>query len=173
MDPASRHLALVGFMGAGKTTLGEEVARRIGRAFVDVDREVEREAGTSVAAIFAERGEPEFRALETRHAVRVLRERRPAVVALGGGAVTSREVREALAEQALTVLLDVDVDEAWRRVGGDRPLARDEHAFRALFQEREPLYREVADATAADAEGVVLAAAGIGVEPGSLERLGG
>ena len=55
-------------MGAGKTTLGEEVARRIGRAFVDVDREVEREAGTTVAAIFAERGEREFRALEAGRA---------------------------------------------------------------------------------------------------------
>ena len=160
-------------MGAGKTTLGAEVARLVGRPFLDVDLEVEREAGTSVADLFARRGEAEFRALEARAALAILRERRPAVVALGGGAVTSAEVREALGEHALAVRLDVDVDEAWRRVrGGDRPLARDEAAFRALAHEREPLYREVADGTATDADGVVLACAGIRVEPGSLELLG-
>ncbi len=93
--------------------------------------------------------------------------------ALGGGAVTSAEVRAALRERAVTVFVDVDVDTAWQRVSGsDRPLAQDEGAFRRLFEERQPLYAEVADAVARDADDVVLAAAGIHVETGALERLG-
>ena len=156
-------------MGAGKTALGADVTRRIGREHVDVDAAV----ADDVAAFFREHGEPAFRAREEEITVRCLRAEPPAVLSLGGGAVTSAGVREALRERAVTVLVDVDVETAWRRArGGDRPLAQDEDDFRRLYEERAPLYREVADAVARDADDVVLAAAGVHVETGALERLG-
>jgi shikimate kinase / 3-dehydroquinate synthase len=160
-------------MGAGKSTVGREVADRLGREFVDLDREIEREAGRSVPQIFGERGETAFRVLETEAVRRALRKARPAVVALGGGAVTSEATRGLLRERAVTVHLEVDVEDAWRRVGGrDRPLAQDETRFRALFAERDPLYRDAAEARARDADDVVLAAGGVHVGVGALEQLG-
>ncbi|MEX2646547.1 MAG: bifunctional shikimate kinase/3-dehydroquinate synthase [Gaiellaceae bacterium] len=160
-------------MGAGKSTVGAEAARLLGRPFVDLDRELERETGSRVHQLFAERGEAEFRELEEEVAVEALADRSPAVVALGGGAVTSERIRESLAEAALTVWLRVDVDEAWRRAAGpERPLARDEGAFRALYAERAPLYEQAADAEAEDIDDVLLAAAGVHVESGALARLG-
>jgi shikimate kinase / 3-dehydroquinate synthase len=160
-------------MGAGKSTVGREVADRLGREFVDLDREIEREAGRSVPQIFGERGETAFRVLETEAVRRTLRKAQPAVVALGGGAVASEATRGLLQERAVTVHLEVDVDDAWRRAGGgDRPLAQDETRFRALFAERDPLYRDTSDARARDADDVVLAAGGVDVAVGALEQLG-
>jgi shikimate kinase / 3-dehydroquinate synthase len=168
-----RHLALVGFMGAGKTTIGREVAERLGRRFVDLDREIEREEGTPVAGLFAARGEAAFRVLERQAALEALRGGVPAVISLGGGALGSTRIRDGLGERALTVLLEVDVDEAWRRVGGsDRPLAQDEGEFRQLYEERRAVYDEAADARARDVDGVVLAAGGVHVESGALAWLG-
>jgi shikimate kinase/3-dehydroquinate synthase len=168
-----RHLALVGFMGAGKTTLGLTVAERLGRPFVDLDREIEREVRETIPEIFDRRGEAEFRVLEQVAAQETLCAAKPAVIALGGGAVTTPAIRSALREHALTVYVEIEPSLAWQRVQGfDRPLARDEESFRALHEQREPLYREVADATAEDVDDVVLAAAGVHVGVGSLELLG-
>jgi shikimate kinase / 3-dehydroquinate synthase len=159
-------------MGAGKSTIGEEVARRLGLAFRDVDREVERSLETSIASFFAAEGEEAFRVRETAMTVSALRSPQRAVLALGGGAVTSEPIRAALREHAITVLIDVDADTAWRRVEGtDRPLAQERTAFLALYDQRAPVYAEVSDATAGDADDVVLAAAGIHVERGALQRL--
>ena len=98
-----RHLALVGFMGAGKTTLGLTVAERLGRPFVDLDREIEREVRETIPEIFDRRGEAEFRVLEQVAAQETLCAAKPAVIALGGGAVTTPAIRSALREHALTV----------------------------------------------------------------------
>ncbi|MER3409712.1 MAG: 3-dehydroquinate synthase, partial [Thermoleophilia bacterium] len=171
MHALGRHLALIGFMGAGKTTLGQEVARRLGRPFRDLDQEIEFEEGP-IADMFARRGEAAFRALEVDHLERLLALADPMVVALGGGAVTLPRARALLRQRALVVLVPVEVEEAWQRVqGSDRPLARSKEEFRRLYAERQPLYREVADAAASDADGIVLAAAGIVVEEGGLDRL--
>ena len=113
-----RHLALAGFMGSGKTTLGETVARRLGRRFVDLDDVIEARAGIAVAELFTTRGEAGFRALEEEIAREVLRDGEPAVVALGGGAVLSERTRGDLAARAFTVLVDVDPQIAWERVAG-------------------------------------------------------
>jgi shikimate kinase/3-dehydroquinate synthase len=167
-----RTIALVGFMGAGKTTLGREVAARLGRAFADSDHEVESRTGRRVADLFAE-GEPRFRAVEEEVVLSLLDRAEPAVVALGGGAVLSGATRKALAERAVTILVDVDPATAWERArGGDRPLAQDEAAFHALFEERRQVYDAVADGVARDVDDVVLAAAGVHVGVGSLEVLG-
>ena len=145
-------------MGAGKTT----AARELGLRAVDADDLVEAAAGKPVAEIFRDEGEAAFRAHEER----------AIVLALGGGAVTSPLVRDALGE-TLTIWLDVDVDTCWERVrDSDRPLARDEGEFRRLFQERRRLYADVADVVARDVHDVVLAVAGIHVERGALRRLG-
>jgi shikimate kinase / 3-dehydroquinate synthase len=168
-----RHIALVGFMGAGKSTLGAELASLLGRPFVDVDAEVEQVGGAPIGEIFAARGEAGFRALEEWVAGVDLRTREPAVIALGGGALGSEKTRETLRETAFTVFLDVDVETAWQRAQGtERPLAQDEESFRRLYAERRPIYEHVADATAADAESVVLAAGRVHVEEDALARLG-
>jgi shikimate kinase/3-dehydroquinate synthase len=169
LNALGRHLALTGFMGAGKTTIAPELAARLGRRVAGID------AGLPVTSMFSTVGEKGFRVQEARRVRAVLDVRVPAVIDLGGGAVKSPSVRDALADGAFTVLLDVDAETAWERCGGtDRPLAQDRDQFRALHAERLPLYREVADAVVAsgDVDGAVLAAAGVHLELGALERLG-
>ena len=159
-------------MGAGKTTLGAETARRLNRLLRDVDEVLESSQQRTIPELFAE-GEAVFREIEERVVRGLLAHPRPSVIALGGGAVTTPQVRMLLHEHAVTVWLDEDVDTCWARVrGSDRPLAQDELEFRRLFEERRPLYVATADAVVRDADDVVLAAAGVHVERGALRRLG-
>ena len=169
-----RHIALIGFMGAGKSSVGAEVAARLDRPFFDTDEEVERREGMSIADLFKfTLGEEVFREREEQVAADVLASSPPAVVALGGGAVMSAATRERLKTRAFTVLLDVGPGVAWKRVlGSARPLASVEEEFRALYAERLPLYGDTADARATDADGVVLAAGAVDVRTGALELLG-
>jgi 3-dehydroquinate synthetase len=156
-------------MGAGKTTLGVEVAERLGRPFIDVDAAIEAEHG-EIWELFAQQGEAAFRELEARFVRESCARAEPAVIAVGGGAVETRALLEEL--PAFVVHLDVDLGTAWARVQGSRrPLARDEAEFRSRYARRAPLYAQVADAVAQDADGVVLAAGGVHVESGSLARL--
>ena len=156
-------------MGAGKSTIGEEVARQSGRPFVDLDRELEQRHGP-IAEQF-ERSEAEFRRAEEQLATEALASSEPAVVSLGGGAVLSGRTRELLRGRAYTLWVSVDVDEAWRRVGGgDRPLARDQGDFKRLYDERRPLYEEVSAGTVETAEDSPLAALCVRVERGALQR---
>jgi shikimate kinase/3-dehydroquinate synthase len=166
----NRHLVLVGFMGAGKTAIGADVAERLGRPFLDVDDEIERAEGP-IWDLFAQQGESAFREIEARFVREACNRREPSVIAVGGGAVETRRLLGEL--EAFTVHLDVDVETAWQRVQGSRrPLARDETEFRRRYELRRPLYEEVADVRAGDAVDVLLAAAGVHVEVGALERLG-
>ena len=172
MKPDQRHVALIGFMGAGKTTVGFDLARQLERPFVDVDVELERRHGLTIAERFEQRGEPWFRNAEAELTRLALASPEPSVLALGGGAIKLPETREALARHAFTALVEVDVDEAWRRVSDtNRPLARDEGEFRRLYAERDPLYREAADAVAPDVDGVLLALGRVVVERGAVARL--
>ena len=165
LNALGRHVALIGFMGAGKSTLVHPLAERLGRPGVDLD--------DGATEIIQERGMDAFRAHELQRTLFFLEGREPGVFALGGGAVATDEIRDELARSAFTVLLDVDVETAWSRCGdGDRPLAQDEAEFRRLWEERQPLYRAVADATVGDLDGALLACAGIHYELGALERLG-
>lgn len=171
MAPLDKHVALIGFMGAGKTVLGPDVALRIGRRFVSVDDAVERTAGRSIPELFTE-GEARFRELEAQVAIDVLHSRPPKVIELGGGAVANEHTRAVLREHAITVWLDADVDSCWQRTRhSDRPLARNRDDFVRLYAERRPVYETTADATVHDADDVVLAAAGVHVERGALQRL--
>jgi shikimate kinase / 3-dehydroquinate synthase len=159
-----KHIALIGFMGAGKSTIGREVARLTERPFVDLDEEIEKRHGP-IARIFDERGEPEFRRIEERLAAEILAADGLSVIALGGGAVLSEQTRTLLASRALVVWIFVEPDIAWARVRGtDRPLARDEGEFRRLLRERGGLYAEVSDSVAIDADDVLLASLAILLE---------
>jgi len=148
-------------MGAGKSTVGARVAELTARRFVDLDRLIEKRHG-SIPELF-ERGEAEFRRIEEETLAEVLAGSE-SVIALGGGAVLSPLNRERLELRAFTVYIDVGVETAWGRVrGSDRPLARREEDFRKLYESRQAVYVEAADAVARDGEGVLLAALGIRV----------
>jgi shikimate kinase/3-dehydroquinate synthase len=157
-------------MGARKTTLGRDSARLLGRPFVDVDEAIAAEHGP-IPELFATQGEAAFREMEARFVREALARLEPTVIAVGGGAVeTPGLLRD---DRGTVVHLPVDVETAWERVRRSaRPLAQDEAEFRRRFELRAPLYAEVADATARDVDDVALAAAGVHVERGALQRLG-
>ena len=140
---------LTGFMGAGKTTVGRLLSRRLDWPFIDLDAEVESVAGCSVRDLFANRGEPAFRALE-HQALAATLEREDAVVAVGGGTLTFAANRELVNNRGLVVWLNPPFSVIQQRIGAqgkdDRPLFRDEHQALALYQERLPTYR-TADST--------------------------
>jgi 3-dehydroquinate synthetase/shikimate kinase len=160
-------------MGAGKSTLGPQVAERLGRPFIDLDRDLEQDLGTTIPEFFERRGETEFRMQEEGHTIAALRLPDPAVIALGGGAVQTPSIRNELRDRAFTVLIEVDPDTAWERsAGSDRPLAQDESEFHALYERRRELYDEVADAHGYDVDDIVLVAAGVHVHAGALDALG-
>ena len=145
-------VALVGFMASGKSAVGRLAAKRLGLPFVDTDALIEEREGP-IAEIFAARGESVFRALERDVVVEVLQTslREPCVVALGGGAVLSGDVREALQRLPHVAWLTAPADVLWARTRGaapgGRPLAEDKQAFRRLLDERNDLYRRVASVT--------------------------
>lgn len=148
---APRALALVGFMAAGKSAVGEAVAARLGVGFVDTDALIEERAG-GIPAIFDAVGEDGFRRLESDVVVSALREALsdPCVVALGGGAVLSGEVRQALGRLPHVVWLSAPPEVLWDRAtgagSGARPLAQDAASFARLLADRSRLYAEVASA---------------------------
>ena len=138
-------VVLLGFMAAGKTAVGAELARRLGWAHLDLDREIERREGRTVAAIFAAEGEGRFRELEAR-ATAELASRSRVVLSPGGGWITGAGNLEALGPGTLAVWLQVSPGEAVRRAGaapGERPLLAGSdplEAARRLLEARAPLY---------------------------------
>jgi shikimate kinase len=138
---------LVGLPGSGKSTIGRRLAKALSVELLDTDAAIEERAGRSIADIFATDGEPEFRRIEEQ-VVRDALAGHDGVVSLGGGAITTAGVREALAGHTV-VFLEITAAEGVRRTGGNtaRPLlAGGDRAekFRALMSERAPLYRRVA-----------------------------
>lgn len=143
------NIYLVGLMGAGKTSVGKLLARRLGKAFYDCDIEIERATGVRVPVIFEIEGESGFRARE-RKVLTELVQRSPVVLATGGGAVLSEQNRELLKQHGIVVYLCASPQDLWRRTRHDRnrpllqtadPLAK----LTELYRQRDPLYREVAD----------------------------
>jgi shikimate kinase len=143
-------VALVGFMGSGKTTVGRTLAAILGLRFIDLDAAIEIAAGKSVGGIFAEEGEAAFRVREAE-ALRSFASRGEGMIlACGGGVIVSEANRRTLGEGFFTVWLDVPFSELMKRLSSEaeraaRPLLRSE-SYRleaeALYRSRMPLYRE-------------------------------
>lgn len=146
---------LVGMPGSGKSTVGPELARRLGVPFVELDAEIERAAGRSVPEIFRAEGEARFRELEAAALVDTAK-RDPSVVSCGGGVVLEPANRVTLRATGEVVFLSVPLEVLRARVrpAADRPLIRAEGDLERLFRDREPLYREFA-AHVVDASGSV------------------
>jgi len=153
---AARTVALVGLMGAGKSTVGRRLAGALNRPFFDSDEEIEKAAGLSVADIFSIHGEKEFRRVEQRVLERLLAGP-PHVLATGGGAYLRDETRDLMRQQAVTIWLNADLETLWKRVSkrGHRPLLRASNpkgVLSDLFNARKPIY-EQADLIVPSVEG--------------------
>jgi shikimate kinase/3-dehydroquinate synthase len=143
----SRSIVFVGFMGAGKSTAAASAAEALGTQAIDVDAVIEQRLGKPIDRVFAEDGEPRFRAVEEATTLELLKRPDARVLALGGGAIASGAVRDALAEH-LVAWIDIEPDAAWERCeGSGRPLARDRAEFERLYAQREPIYALLADVT--------------------------
>jgi shikimate kinase len=141
----SRAVFLVGFMASGKSSVGRELALRLGWDFVDLDTQIEVREQQSIPQLFKERGESGFRRVETSALRKLLTEasQRSRVIALGGGAFTLATNRELLQEWP-SVFLEASVSELWQRSltdGVERPLRQTPEQFAQLHAERLPSYR--------------------------------
>ncbi len=157
-------IALLGLRGAGKSTIGPRLARKLGTAFLELDAEIERAAGLSLAEIFELHGESYYRRLERETLMRLLAEPAGMVLATGGSIVNDRETYRLLRRRAVTVWLKAKPEDHWNRVlqqGDQRPMAKNPHAMselRALLAAREKLYSEaehVVDTSRLDVDTVV------------------
>lgn len=156
-DPSSGRLFLIGPMGAGKSTLGRHLARLMGRPFLDSDREIEKRTGADIPWIFDVEGEEGFRQREEAiiDELTLLPE---LVLATGGGVVKSELNRRHLHERGVVLYLWTPVETQLERTRHDRnrPLLQNpdpEETLRALFRERDPLYRETAHHVVSTASG--------------------
>ena len=139
------HIFLTGFMGAGKTTVGERLAALLELPFVDLDEEIERRAGSTVRELVERHGEPWFRRLELE-ALQAVLGRGDSVIATGGGTPTSELGARLIREAGLSVWLNPSFATIVDRIGtlgkADRPLFREEAQVLALYRERLPAYRK-------------------------------
>lgn len=149
MSNARNNIYLVGLMGAGKTTIGRQLAKRLGRTFVDSDHEIEVRTGVGIPLIFEIEGEAGFRKREAQ-IIAELTQREDIVLATGGGVVLDPQNRACLHRNGVVVYLCVQPRQLWERTRHDSgrpllqvddPLARIEE----LYAQRDPLYREIAD----------------------------
>ena len=141
-----RTIALVGLMGAGKTTIGRRLAAALDLPFADADHEIEKAAGRSVPDIFAEHGECEFRRGERQVIARML-EGRPHVLATGGGAFIDPRTRALMKERAISIWLKAPIEVLMKRVAkrDDRPLLKESDpraVMERLMADRYPIYAE-------------------------------
>src|ERR1700753_476720 len=156
MSGLKRTVALVGMMGAGKSSLGRRLAARLGVEFRDADTEIETAAGCSINEIFSRFGEPAFRAGERKVIARLLG-MPPHVLATGGGAYIDDETRARIKNEAVSVWINVPLSVLVERVGrrDTRPMLKDgdpAEIMTRLFNEREPIYAE-ADLTVNSEDG--------------------
>lgn len=145
---APSNVFLVGLMGAGKTTVGRALAKKLDKQFIDSDHEIEARSGVSIPVIFEIEGEAGFRQREA-DVIRNLTAREDIVLATGGGAILRPENRELLKSRGTVVYLRADINQILQRTAKDknRPLLQSgdpRQKLEQLSSEREPLYREVA-----------------------------
>jgi shikimate kinase len=146
-DAPVRAVFLVGFMGAGKTSVGRALSQHLGWRFVDLDDRIQAREGRTIVEIFQQSGEAQFRRSEVtalRELLAEIQSGPPLIAALGGGAFAQQEITSLLEDSELvTVFLDASPDELWRRCSADtveRPLRREEEEFRRLHEIRRSRY---------------------------------
>jgi shikimate kinase len=148
---SAERILLIGMMGSGKSTVGRLLAERLGWPYADSDEQVEARTGKTVPELFAERGEAFFRAEETLALEEATTSDGPVVVSVAGGAVLSADNRSRIRRAGLIIWLRADVATLAARVGDGhgRPLLGDDPraALQRLYDERRPLYEELADGT--------------------------
>ncbi len=149
-DPRSEKIVLVGPMGSGKSSVGKLVARQLGKPFYDSDNEVEKTTGVSIDWIFEKEGEEGFRERESEALQRLILQDQPLVLSVGGGSVLRESNRALLKQHGWVVYLNANINQQVRNTGylSSRPLlaGKDRRTeLKRLLQERDPLYRAVAD----------------------------
>ena len=141
------NIVLIGMMGSGKSAVGREIARKLGWSFIDMDEEIEREQGTSVAEIFARRGEADFRVME-KELIKKMAGSGRCVIATGGGTPCSEENWKTLAREGWIVwlkALPITLFERIQKERATRPLLQDPDplgTLRTLLAKREPFYEK-------------------------------
>ena len=150
-------LYLVGFMGSGKSAVGRLLADELGWSFADIDEDIEKTEGVSIAEIFDTRGEEEFRRIEQEALRKRMREvecGKPMVLALGGGAFVDPANRKLLDERGVTIWLDCPFPRICARVEGQthRPLARDPEKFQRSYDDRRDVYSKAEHRIEADTD---------------------
>lgn len=145
-----KHIILIGFMGAGKTTVGKKLARRLNADFVDTDDMVEEQTGQKISDIFAQKGEPYFRQLETEMLRQLSQRQDRCVIAVGGGLPMQERNRPLLKELGTVVFLTADIETLAFRLRNDtkRPKLQGgslRERIKTLMSQREAVYLEVAD----------------------------
>ncbi|NBI13186.1 shikimate kinase AroK [[Haemophilus] felis] len=145
-----RNIFLIGPMGAGKSTIGRQLAQLLSMDFVDSDQEIEQRAGADISWIFDVEGEEGFRKREER-IINELTQRQGVVLSTGGGVVVSKENRNHLSARGIVIYLETTVEKQYQRTQRDkkRPLLQDvedpRQVLENLAKERNPLYEEIAD----------------------------
>jgi len=141
-----KNIFLVGFMGAGKSTVGKILAEKIGYKFLDADKAVEDRAGTTITDIFSEHGEPYFRDMESE-TTESLASGEKQVIATGGGVVQRDRNWDAMKSNGITIYLKASIETIWERIKDDttRPLMQVENPVetaRDLLNKRTPMYEK-------------------------------
>ncbi|MBU3586794.1 shikimate kinase [Polynucleobacter sp. 31A-FELB] len=149
MNSSSNNIFLIGLMGAGKSTVGKLLAKKLGRRFLDADHVIEDRCGVKIPVIFEMEGEDGFRKREAQ-AIKDITAEHDVILATGGGAVLLPENRQLLSERGTVIYLHANPMELWHRTkGGEgRPLLKNGDAKKILenlYAIRDPLYREIAD----------------------------
>jgi shikimate kinase len=149
VNSSSKNIFLIGLMGAGKSTVGKVLAKKLGRRFLDADHVIEERCGVKIPVIFEMEGEEGFRKREAQ-TIRDITAEVDIILATGGGAVLLPENRKALSERGTVIYLHANPIELWHRTrGGDgRPLLKNgdpKKILEDLYTIRDPFYREIAD----------------------------
>jgi shikimate kinase len=149
VNSSSKNIFLIGLMGAGKSTVGKVLAKKLGRRFLDADHVIEERCGVKIPVIFEMEGEEGFRKREAQ-AIRDVTAEENIILATGGGAILLPENRKALSERGTVIYLHANPIELWHRTKGSegRPLLKSgdpKKILENLYAIRDPLYREIAD----------------------------